>query len=545
MRLSADNYQGTVISHVMLAHIEQKPSTSIEWVKEDAVALRLRDGEFPTEAGIYYIDIYAKETLQNTIPQSEFEDALLNEGDKPFYFYVDPLVHIQNELILTVNNPSTDTEGYLMYGPALEGSVRVYVDGQPLVAGQGIRLEASESLKLGKDASFFSLDEGYQPVFLTSTEEPFNVQAGVNDVLSLVVNDVPHTIPLSSGLLSAEDVIQEIRLSLSGSLNPEDIEIFGKDGKVIIKATKSLFVEDTSVSTANSLFGFSEGQVPVVVQSRILPYGIPRDLDFLLEVNGQVYTIPLHGGRYENQDVLNIFSDITPDLQASLIPLGEYAWEKNTGKITLLYPQDKGSTVEVSYKYPLESRGPFGIDKNTSNNKAIEGTVLAFGSRINDRDKLALVVHDKRIPVALEYGGRWELGVDLDIITRDPMTREEISDIVLMYFFVFRKEALTDEGLELLDVSFGGESEEIYDEVGQDYYFNASISLTFQTDWSVHVPKPLVIERVSPVSFYAESKAGTEGWETPNADLLVADADLKNSRRLYLRDRNSDFEKIK
>ena len=34
----------------------------------------------------------------------------------------------------------------------------------------------------------------------------------------------------------------------------------------------------------------------------------------------------------------------------------------------------------------------------------------------------------------------------------------------------------------------GGESEEVYDENGDDYFYNANFTITCQTDWSIHVP---------------------------------------------------------
>ena len=141
------------------------------------------------------------------------------------------------------------------------------------------------------------------------------------------------------------------------------------------------------------------------------------------------------------------------------------------------------------------------------------------------------------------------MSVDLDIITRDPSTREEISDMVLMYFFGIRKSSLTEEGIELTDISFGGESEEVYDNTSQDYYFNSSVSLSFQTDWAIHVPKPLTIERVTPVSYEEEAKAaGLLEEELPPdlLEMLGPDAmNLKRMRGLSLKGKNRDFEDIK
>ena len=44
----------------------------------------------------------------------------------------------------------------------------------------------------------------------------------------------------------------------------------------------------------------------------------------------------------------------------------------------------------------------------------------------------------------------------------------------------------------------GGESEESYDENGDDYYYNASINVQLQADWSIHVPLATTIRRALP-----------------------------------------------
>jgi len=44
----------------------------------------------------------------------------------------------------------------------------------------------------------------------------------------------------------------------------------------------------------------------------------------------------------------------------------------------------------------------------------------------------------------------------------------------------------------------GGESEEAYDENADDYYYNASISVQVQADWSIHVPLDATVRRALP-----------------------------------------------
>jgi hypothetical protein len=112
--------------------------------------------------------------------------------------------------------------------------------------------------------------------------------------------------------------------------------------------------------------------------------------------------------------------------------------------------------------------------------------------------KVAVVVYSDRVDAALAYGGKNEVTFDLDVISRDSIQIEEISDLVQMYLLE-RKSALEFEGIELLDVSQGGESEEIADETGESFFYQASISVQLRADWEMHVPLPLVISKVTPL----------------------------------------------
>jgi hypothetical protein len=51
-----------------------------------------------------------------------------------------------------------------------------------------------------------------------------------------------------------------------------------------------------------------------------------------------------------------------------------------------------------------------------------------------------------------------------------------------------------------MDVNLGGETEEVYDETGDDYFYNCSISMTVQTEWSLHVPLQATVRNASPLT---------------------------------------------
>lgn len=170
---------------------------------------------------------------------------------------------------------------------------------------------------------------------------------------------------------------------------------------------------------------------------------------------------------------------------------------KPTGGITLLQPITGGRWLEADYRYPIDSLGPFPIYEMYANNSAIPGVVLAFGTQVETGDQLAVVVQAARYPAALEFGGQWELSLDFDVVARDVYAQQEILDRTVMWLWGVLRSHLYYQGIEITDVSLGGESEEVYDEAGDDYFYNATFSVTCRTDWSIHIPMAAWIRQAS------------------------------------------------
>lgn len=61
VKLTWDNFQGHVDSYVYRAGVDYCPSKSIEWVREDAMAIRANEGVFPSPAGVYIVEIIDSE----------------------------------------------------------------------------------------------------------------------------------------------------------------------------------------------------------------------------------------------------------------------------------------------------------------------------------------------------------------------------------------------------------------------------------------------------------------------------------------------------
>lgn len=172
-------------------------------------------------------------------------------------------------------------------------------------------------------------------------------------------------------------------------------------------------------------------------------------------------------------------------------------WEVDyrTGLITFKTPLARGAIVTADYRYEVPRLGPFTWQWNTANTD-LPGVILAFGKRGRVGDKVAVVVYDDRVDTAKAFGGRTEVSFDLDIIAEDPAQMEEMADYAFLTLWGEKRSGLSSEGLEIIDVSMGGEAEESYEEVAEIFFYTASMSVQIQADWEIHVPLPLTISRV-------------------------------------------------
>lgn len=214
-----------------------------------------------------------------------------------------------------------------------------------------------------------------------------------------------------------------------------------------------------------------------------------------------------------------------------------------TGKITFLIRFSQGSSVSADYRYATPSVGPIDFQWNTADFKTLPGVVLAFGKRAKVGDKVAIMVTPDLQDTALAYGGKFEVSFDVDVITRDTTQTEEMADLAVMYLLE-KKARLEYEGIELLEISIGGEAEESADENADLNYYNASLSIRLRADWEIHIPLPLTIARVT---------TDPKGDSAQNFDRRTSYTSLisgNTGNRLYfatnpiLPGRNNSYERI-
>jgi hypothetical protein len=176
----------------------------------------------------------------------------------------------------------------------------------------------------------------------------------------------------------------------------------------------------------------------------------------------------------------------------------DYTLNYTNGEIRFLSTFGGDTYVSADYRYPIPTRGPFKFVWNTADFTTLHGVVLAFGKRAKVGDKVAVVVYPDRVEAANAYGGRFDTTFDVDVMSQDTNQMEEIADLVTMYLWGEKRPILSIEGIEITNISMGGESEVPYDEAANLNYYVASLNIEIQSDWEIHLPLPLTISRFGP-----------------------------------------------
>lgn len=228
-----------------------------------------------------------------------------------------------------------------------------------------------------------------------------------------------------------------------------------------------------------------------------------------------------------------------------------YSADPATGLIKLTKPLPANTSLSADYRYAGISTGPFPIEENGCNSTAIPGVVLAFGRRAYDGDIMAVSVTQNREESAREYGGKFEMSLDFDVIARDVHAQGEIADRTLMYLQAELRDRLSFEGIEIDQVSHGGESEEVYDETGDDYYYTASLSLTILTDWAIQIPYGPSLNRLLQGSLLSDQI--TSGLDDNQLSEMGTSSGIRATDNLKLeairdpwfRDRTKNFEMLR
>lgn len=206
----------------------------------------------------------------------------------------------------------------------------------------------------------------------------------------------------------------------------------------------------------------------------------------------------------------------------------DYSVDYTNGAIKILTPFIANDRLSADYRYAAPSIGPVPFYWNTADFKTLPGVVMAFGKRAEKGQKIAIVVYEQQGDTAQAFGGKFEANFDVEVIARDTTQMEEIADLTVMYLWGEKKAILEQEGIEIVDVSIGGEAEDPADETGDEYFYTASLSIQLRADWEIHVPLPLTISRVTPTQ---------QGIQAVQNDLFFLTHPIVVGR-------NNDYERI-
>jgi len=195
------------------------------------------------------------------------------------------------------------------------------------------------------------------------------------------------------------------------------------------------------------------------------------------------------------------------DNRIALIPNVDYSVDYASGHITFLKPTPSGESVTADYRYTQPTTGPFSFYREQFNIDSIPGVVLAFGDRVQQFDQLDIVVTDERVYTMDVYGGKFEVHFELLSFTKDSEDREKLSDYLIVKILEIQN-VLGMEGIELIDISPGGENEEVYNTETDDYYYDSTISLSLRVDWEIYLSLPIVMQRQESTSLQEEQANG-------------------------------------
>lgn len=173
----------------------------------------------------------------------------------------------------------------------------------------------------------------------------------------------------------------------------------------------------------------------------------------------------------------------------------DYTYNEDTLEINLILGEGVSLAPQYQVVYTEDSGelGLFNFKPDMAYHEFIPGVVIAVGRRVHKGDEMWIVVTEYPEDVAHEYGGKMDVSVDLEIITRDVHSQADICDHMMVWLWASLREKFGSLGMAITDISFGGDAEEVYDENGDDYFYTGSISMTIQTDWFVHFPLVLPI----------------------------------------------------
>ena len=175
----------------------------------------------------------------------------------------------------------------------------------------------------------------------------------------------------------------------------------------------------------------------------------------------------------------------------------DYTIDYETGEILFNDTVTQYEPITVDYQVCSSQAGPFVAEYYNVNNFAIPGVILAFGDRLKVGDEQVVVVEKENTTTSKVYGGRWALYMNIMGVAQDSDQQERMIDYVITSLWAEYQDALTNEGISILEFNLPGETEDLEVEIPEEYNYTGEISFSIEVDWEVHIPLIATLRRVN------------------------------------------------
>lgn len=281
-----------------------------------------------------------------------------------------------------------------------------------------------------------------------------------------------------------------------------DLKVFS-DGAPLTRS-KDFILSANRLRLTKPLGRGSSLIVEAVVRDETLRAAIPIEELF---ASTAVYDFPEVPGEI-HPGFIEVFQNDT------MLPSSNYIMDYENKKLTMLKIPGLGTKLEVTYRLPLGTFGPYDVRIDDLRTDILPGVKIYFNNRFEVGDKVVVIVGSQRKVCADEYGGRWDLSVEMATISDDPIDSEDLIDKLAMFLEAELKLKWDAAGLFIGEVQIGGESNEEKDESTSDVDFQSSINLTVSGEWTYRIPRKF---RLLSLSYSQEVE--TEDWDVSGAYL--------------------------
>ena len=324
--------------------------------------------------------------------------------------------------------------------------------------------------------------------YVTSYQEDEDVSSQLGPTQRLFQVSKP---PIVSGLGNTDlaDNIGQVLVTINGRETPAEF-VDGKNGLVLIPHAPNL---GDAVKVSYYYKSISPAGRYYVVFTEDNQF----EVDQLLCVEGETEIentlgtetslILPHSNIADGSDRLYLLS--RNGSQPIILTKGtDYTLDILTSTVTFLTPLLKNLKLLADYRYKGITTGPYTFAPYEEIDKAINGVVISIGRRAKKGDKQVVLLSNFREPMAQVYGGHWDMTLSLGVISKDSIQSGEMSDFLAEDFWGNKKNILEFEGITMTSITPSGETEEVFDSVSNDMYYETNVDINLMTEWQKFVP---------------------------------------------------------